>query len=251
MTFIIGHRGARNLWPENSISGFRNLLGMPVEGVEFDLHLDGAGEIVVIHDATLDRTTDRTGPVGTLAGGEHAHVHLKGSEHGDTIPTFADVLAIFAGSGFELHVELKTDAQGVPYPGLEAKAAALIDRFGLAQHSFLTSFSTSVLGTVRQVAPQIRTLSSYHGPAAEKEGVLAGLLTRLAVADVVAVEKKLLADYWDLITANVPLERLGAWVPNQQGDLETWLGRGLRQVTTDNPDIALMAREALSHVPAN
>ena len=250
MTLIIGHRGARNLWPENSISGFTNLSEMPVEGVEFDLHLDAAGEIVVIHDPTLDRTTDRTGPVSALADGEHAHTHLKGSAHGDTIPTLAQVLAIYAKSDFELHVELKTDAQGTPYPGLEAKAAALIDRFGLAQRSFLTSFSTSVLQTVRQVAPHIRTLSSYHGPAAEKEGVLAGLLARLAVADVVAVEKKVLADYWELITANAPLERLGAWVPNAQPDLENWLGCGLRQVTTDNPDIALAARKALSHARA-
>lgn len=245
MTLIIGHRGARNLWPENSITGFENLRAMQVDGVEFDLHLDAAGEIVVIHDATLERTTEGSGPVGALAGGAHAMTRLKGGMD-DTIPTLADVLAIYAESEFELHVELKADAQGVPYRGLEAKAAALIDKFGMAERSFLTSFSVSVLQTVRQVAPHIRTLSSYHGPAAEKEGVVPGLLARLAVADVVAVEKKLLADYWDLIVANAPLDRLGAWVPNQPADLAVWLDRGLRQVTTDNPDIALDARKALS-----
>lgn len=245
MTLIIGHRGARNLWPENSITGFENLRAMQVEGVEFDLHLDAAGEIVVIHDATLDRTTEGSGPVSELARGAHARTRLKGGGD-ETIPTLAEVLSVYADSDFELHVELKADAQGVPYRGLEARAAALIDQFGMAERIFLTSFSVSVLETVRQVAPHIRTLSSYHGPAAEKEGVVPGLLARLAVADVVAVEKKLLADYWELIVANAPLDRLGAWVPNQPADLAVWLDRGLRQVTTDNPDIALDTRKALS-----
>ncbi|WP_332715609.1 glycerophosphodiester phosphodiesterase family protein [Pelagibacterium mangrovi] len=251
MTLIIGHRGARNLWAENSLSGFENLREMPVEGVEFDLHLDAAGDVIVIHDATLDRTTEGTGPVNALARGAHRAINLKGSERGDVIPTLDEVLEIYAGTDFELHVELKADGNGMPYPGLEAKAAAAIDRFGLAQRSFLTSFSVSVLARAREVAPHIRTLCSYHGPDAEREGVLAGLRARLAVADVIAVEKKLLADYWDLITANAPLDRLGAWVPNQRADLDRWLDCGLRQVTTDNPDIALVAREALNHAPAS
>ena len=63
MTKITGHRGARNLWPENSMTGFRNVLDLGVDAIEFDVHLTDAGELVVIHDATLDRTTDRTGPV--------------------------------------------------------------------------------------------------------------------------------------------------------------------------------------------
>ena len=58
MVMIVGHRGGRNLWPENSLSGFRKLAAMPVEGVEFDVHLTGGGELLVIHDPTLDRTTD-------------------------------------------------------------------------------------------------------------------------------------------------------------------------------------------------
>ena len=55
MVMIIGHRGGRNLWPENSLSGFRKLKAMPVEGVEFDVHLTTAGELLVIHDPTLEQ----------------------------------------------------------------------------------------------------------------------------------------------------------------------------------------------------
>ena len=242
MTFIIGHRGARNLWAENSLTGFRNLLDLKVEGVEFDVHLTGGGELLVIHDATLDRTAEASGPVADLEPGSHRHVVLKNSS--DTIPTLDDVLAIYAGTGLELQVELKKNADGMPYDGLEALAAAAIDRHGLAEHAVLTSFSVDVLKKCREVAPHIRTLNSYHSPDAEAEGVLAGLERRLAVADIVAVEKALLGAHWDLINANAPLSRLGAWVPNQLADLENWMGRGLRQVTTDNPDIALDVRRA-------
>jgi glycerophosphoryl diester phosphodiesterase len=240
MTMIIGHRGARNLWAENSLTGFRNLRDMAVEGVEFDVHLTRGGELLVMHDATLDRTSEASGPVADLAPGEHRHVVLKNSS--DTIPTLDEVLAIYADTGFELHVELKKDANGRPYEGLEAMAAEAITRHGLAERSFLTSFSPDVLAKLRSVAPHIRTLNSYDRAAADAEGVVAGLKRRLELADVVAVEKSLLGDQWDLITANAPLSRLGAWVPNTAEDLENWMGRGLRQITTDNPDTALALR---------
>ena len=89
MPLIIGHRGGRHLWPENSLYGFRKLLELPVDGVEFDVHLTKAGELLIIHDPTLDRTTDRSGPVADLPAGEHRKVVLKESD-GEAIPTLDD-----------------------------------------------------------------------------------------------------------------------------------------------------------------
>lgn len=240
MTFIIGHRGARNLWAENSLTGFRNLLDLNVEGVEFDVHLTNDGELLVMHDALLDRTAEAQGPVSELPAGAHRAISLKNSS--DTIPTLDEVLAIYAGTKLELHIELKKDANGQAYKGLEALAATAIDKFGLADRAYLTSFSVDVLKTIRAIAPHIRTLNSYHMPDAEAEGVVEGLKTRLAVADIVAVEKHLLGTHWDEIIANAPLSRLGAWVPNERADLEKWMNCGLRQITTDNPDTALAVR---------
>src|SRR4051812_4279469 len=107
---IVGHRGARNLWAENSLAGFRNLLGLKVESVEFDVHLSQAGELLVIHDATLDRTTERTGRLSGLVAGEYRSVILKDTD--ERIPTLEEVLEIYASTDFELHVELKADADG-------------------------------------------------------------------------------------------------------------------------------------------
>ena len=63
MVLIVGHRGARNLWPENSLDGFRRTRDLGVDAVEFDVHLARDGDLVVIHDPTLERTTEGTGTV--------------------------------------------------------------------------------------------------------------------------------------------------------------------------------------------
>ncbi|SCB57460.1 glycerophosphoryl diester phosphodiesterase [Rhizobium aethiopicum] len=241
MVHIIGHRGGRNLWPENSLSGFRKLAQMPVDGVEFDVHLTRAGEMLVIHDPTLERTTDAQGPVADLNPGKRREVRLKESD-GETILTLEEVLTVFKYTALELHIELKTQADGTPYEGLAAKAFAAVNRLDLRQRSILTSFHPEVLADIRKVAPGIRTLSSFDTKSVERLGLASGLSLMLQRSDIIAVEKSLLQAKWDEITQLVPLDRLGAWVPNEISDLEYWLAKPIRQITTDRPDLALRAR---------
>jgi glycerophosphoryl diester phosphodiesterase len=170
-------------------------------------------------------------------------VILKGTD--EHIPTLEDVLEIYAPTGLELHVELKADADGKPYEGLEAKAAAMIDRFGVADNSFLTSFSGDVLKTIGKVAPHIRRLSSLNHKSVQALGLRQSVEAMLQVSDVLAIEKALLLEEWELLSALVPAEKLGVWVPNELEDLSFWLKRSLRQITTDRPDLAVKAREGL------
>ncbi|MBX4928891.1 glycerophosphodiester phosphodiesterase family protein [Rhizobium binae] len=241
MVHIIGHRGGRNLWPENSLSGFRKLAQMPVDGVEFDIHLTQSGEMLVIHDPTLERTTDAQGPVADLGTGKHREIRLKDSD-GEAIPTLEEVLAVFKDTSLELHIELKNHADGTPYEGLTARAFAAVERLGLAECAILTSFHPDVLADIRKAAPGIRTLSSFDAKSAEGLGLASGLNLMKQCSDIIAVEKSLLQAQWDEITRLVPLDRLGAWVPNDMSDLEYWLAKPIRQITTDRPDLALQAR---------
>jgi alkaline phosphatase D len=126
MTLIVGHRGGRNLWPENSVTGFRNVLGAGVEAVEFDVHLSDAGELLVVHDATLERTTEGSGPVRQLTPEQRRSVRLKDST--DTIPTLVEVLEVLEAGDCQLHVEIKSSEAGVPYPGLPERVAATLTR---------------------------------------------------------------------------------------------------------------------------
>ena len=98
---------------------------------------------------------------------------------------------------------------------------------------------------IRAVAPHIRTLNSFDRRAVERLGLVEGLRAALAVADIIAVEKSVLGEYWDAIVAEVPLDRLGAWVPNEEADLSDWLFRSIRQITTDRPDLAVTVREGM------
>src|SRR5215831_14785350 len=80
MTDIASHRGGALLWPENSRIAFENTARLPVEQVEFDVHPTRDGKIVVIHDGTLERTTDGTGPVARRDWADLQRVALKGTE---------------------------------------------------------------------------------------------------------------------------------------------------------------------------
>lgn len=242
MTLITGHRGARNLWPENSPTGFRNVLALDVDAVEFDVHLTDAGELVVIHDATLDRTVEASGPVRALTPDDRASYRLKDSE--DIIPTLSEVLAILApAQGKRLHVEIKSDPEGRPYPGIVERVAAEVARFGLEDRSYLTSFDVSALEDCRRNAPQIARLVSVNAAWADKQGGLKTFLTQVdSLVELVAIHHELMETEWELITDMLPLERLCVWTLNDAALIETWLDRGIGHLTTDSPDIALKLR---------
>jgi glycerophosphoryl diester phosphodiesterase len=200
MVLIIGHRGARNLWPENSLEGFRRTRDLGVDAVEFDVHLARDGELV---------------------------------------------LDVYAGTPIELHVEIKTDALGRAYEGLEKRLLDVIGRRKLEQQAIVTSFVPEILETVRQLSPPQRVLASLDRRSAELFGGLPAALDRFAVIGncMVAVEKGLLADSLELCLRRVGGEFLGAWVANDADDIVRWLARPIRQITTDRPDVALELRK--------
>lgn len=240
---IVGHRGARNLWPENSLDGFRRIRALGIDAVEFDIHLARDGELVVIHDPTLERTTEGTGAVADRSAAELATTKLRNG-NGEGVPRLASVLEVFAGSGMELHIEIKTDVLGRPYPNLESRVLDLLERRGMRGDAVLTCFVPRVLESVRRLSPDQRILASVDRRSAEMLDGLELALDRLAAIEgcMVAVEKGLLAQSFDLCLHRLGPDRLGVWVPNEPAELASWFSRPLRQITTDRPDIALQQR---------
>jgi glycerophosphoryl diester phosphodiesterase len=243
---IIGHRGARNLWPENSLDGFERTRALGIEGVEFDVHPARDGTLVVIHDPTLERTTEGQGLVADRTAAELAATPLRDGG-GAGVPTLDQVLDVFAGSGIELHIEIKTDADGRRYPGLEQRLVDVIRARKLEDAAILTCFAPKALEIVREIAPRQRVLASLNQRSAEALGGLDAAFDRLTAIDgcLIAVEKGLLAGTLDHCLERVGGERLGAWVPNDAEDIASWLTRPIRQITTDRPDIALKQRALL------
>ncbi len=246
MTLITGHRGARNLWPENSLTGFRNVLELDVDAIEFDVHQTDAGELVVIHDATLDRTVAATGPVHALEPHRRSSLRLKDSS--DNIPTLDEVLSVLApATDKALHIEIKSALDGQPYPGIIEKVIAEITRFDLASRSYLTSFDVAVLEACRHQAPGIARLVSVNEDWAERQGGLKTFLSRVQpCVEIVAIHHVLMEKEWDLITAMLPRNRLCVWILNEDWLIKRWLERGIGHLTSDNPDLALKLKASTS-----
>jgi glycerophosphoryl diester phosphodiesterase len=250
---IVGHRGARNLWPENSLSGFRRLIASGADAVEFDVQETRDGMAVVLHDPLLERTTEGTGPVRDRTAAEVLATRLRegqgapggpGLDPGECVPSLAQVLRLFAPTRMELHVEIKTDAGGELPAGAVARTVQALHDAGVQERSVLTCFVPEVLEQVRACWPGARVLASLDHRSAEMLGGIGRALARYAALPgcIVAVEKKLLAATWAQCLAALGTERLGAWVVNEPDEIAHWLAMPVRQITTDRPDLALAAR---------
>lgn len=241
MTKIIGHRGARGLWPENSLVGFRRVAGLGVDAVEFDVHRSDAGELLLLHDPLLERTTDGSGPVRALTPDGRKGLRLNDSS--ETIPTLREVLDVLAVAAPELHVEIKNDETGQPYPGLVAAVLAEIDRLALRPRCHLASFDPVVLDQCRQAAPDVARLISVDAGWLERHGGLGHFLDLAEeLADLVAVHHRILDEHWAPICSRVPLPRLCVWTVDDVDEIRRWCDRGVGYLTSDRPDLAVQIR---------
>ena len=117
-TLIAAHRGGAGLWPENSLTAFQSAVRLPIDLVEFDVHRSADGVLVVIHDATLDRTTSGSGPVAALSADQLRALKVKNGTI-DAIPLLDQLIDTVKPTPLNLRLELKRGADGERYPGIE------------------------------------------------------------------------------------------------------------------------------------
>lgn len=253
MPQIMAHRGARNLWAENSCLGFRETARHGFDGIEFDLHLTDAGEIVVIHDPTLDRTTDGSGRTRDLTPDSRRALRLRGPDGAlidEGVPSLEEVLEILAPHGeTDLYVELKSDETSTPYPGLVEKTVEALRRFGLAERSVLHSFDVEVVCHVRATAPDLRRLISVNRDWAERQGGIAAFLRQVDdLVDIVGIHHELFESEFDLISRLRPLKSCSVWTINEPALIRRWIERAPGFLVSDNP---VLLRELMQEgVPA-
>lgn len=170
------------------------------------------------------------------------------SELDETIPTLSEVLSVLAAAdGLPLHVEIKSDETGTPYPGIVEKVAAELAAQGLADRSYLTSFDVSVLEGCRRVAPDVARLVSVNAAWAERQGGLNRFIEQAEdLVEIVAIHHELMEAEWDLITSLLPLHRLCVWTLNDEALIGKWLERGIGHLTSDSPDLALDLRAKIA-----
>jgi glycerophosphoryl diester phosphodiesterase len=145
----IAHRGAKGYEPENTLKAFQKALDLNADGIELDVHLSADGHIIVIHDETIDRTTNRKGFVNTLS-----LTKLKSFLIDDQyeIPTLNEVFDL-TDKKCLINIELK----GV---GTSNKVVSLIEEYILDknwnyEHFIISSFDWNYLEEVRNLNPNI------------------------------------------------------------------------------------------------
>ena len=236
---IASHRGGAILWPENSPTAFRNTAALPVAQVEFDVHLSADGVPVVIHDATLDRTTEATGPVGVRTAAALGQVRLKGTA-GETIQTLAAVARIFAPTPIGLRVELKPDAEGAPYPGLAAATLGVLAQEGMAERTVITAFQAPMLAEAIALGqPAARTIWLLS-PRTQRETGLEGAIAAARAQGIGGIGlHATLCDADSMAALRDAGLSAGAWAVNGEAETRRILGLRPDAFTTDDPVLAL------------
>jgi glycerophosphoryl diester phosphodiesterase len=152
---VIAHRGASSYAPENTFAAFDLAIRMGVQHIELDVEATSDGHIVVIHDDTLDRTTDGSGPVTshTLAALQalDAGSWFGTTFAGERIPTFTEVLSRYKGR-VHIHTEIKGRSTYLSH-----RTADLVQQHGMGDQVTITSFQKARLEETRAYAPQLAT----------------------------------------------------------------------------------------------
>lgn len=150
MPKIIAHRGACAHVPENTLSAFALALEHQADGFELDVMLTADGELVVIHDDAVDRTTDGTGLVRQMT---LAHLQDLDAGEGERIPTLAQVFTQFGGKCL-INIELKNYAS--MFDALPIKVAELVRSQGLVESVLISSFNPFNLRRFKRILPEAK-----------------------------------------------------------------------------------------------
>jgi len=222
---ILGHRGAPREAPENTMRAFRLALEQGADGIELDVQPSADGVPVILHDDTLDRTTDATGDVSRLTW-ERIRAARAG---GEPVPRLEEVAAWAAETGAFLNVEIKR-------PGVEATALAVIESAGLGPRTIFSSFLPESVAEVRRLAPDAACwlLTETWGPhvlqlAAELR--VGGVCLDVRLATPAALDQ--------LRAAQLPVICWTVDRPERMGEL---LRAGVRGIITNLPGVGVRAR---------
>lgn len=149
-TKIIAHRGASGHAPENTMAAFQLAMDHQVDGIELDVMLSKDGHPVVIHDSTVDRTTNGTGRVNEMTLKE---LQALDAGNGERIPTLAEVLETFGGQ-YLINIDLKNFVS--PFDRLPIIVAEMLNQKGFSKSVMISTFNPFNLRRFRRHCPEVK-----------------------------------------------------------------------------------------------
>lgn len=222
----IGHRGAAFLEPENTLRGFRKAIELGIDYVEFDIHRCKSGELVVVHDETVERTTNGKGFVADLT---LQQLKKLDAGKGEQIPTLQEVIDVCKGK-IKMYIELKAK-------GLEEDTVAAVIENNITSDVIVKSFFHEYSKNVKEIA------------AAKKLPLKTGILIVGNPVNIVEVANAAKADF---VSANhyfvnermvKLLKNAGisvtVWNCDNEHNINRMVKLGVDMIASDRPDLLM------------
>lgn len=230
MPYVVGHRGAAGVQPENTIEGFEYAIGLGCEYVETDVHLTLDGHLVIIHDDTVDRTTNGSGRVGAMT---LAQLRALDAGQGRQIPLLQEVLDVVRGRAILL-LELKG-----PFTPDPVARAVMANR--MQEQVIFTSFHFGRLARIKQIDARLQTGATFGDPPAD------------ALEESLALGASTVGIHYPKMTEEfvVRARRLGlnlrAWNPDEEADIQRMIDLGPTGISSNRPDRVMKLLGVGSH----
>jgi glycerophosphoryl diester phosphodiesterase len=243
---VMAHRGGRGLWPENTLYAFQRAWDLGVDVLEMDLHSTSDGALVIMHDDTVDRTTDGAGPIHEYTldelkeldagyqwtADDGATFPYRGQ--GITVPALEDVFEALPDA--RMNIEIK-QAQ----PSIVAPLCELVRAYGLTERVLVASFDQETIRAFRQACPEVAST------AGEDEVRVLYVLSRAWLARIYSApaEAAQVPEYSGDLHVVTPRFLRAAhgrgmevhvWTVNEPDDLQRMLDLGVDGIITDYPD---------------
>lgn len=220
----IGHRGAKGYEPENTLISFQKAIELKADGVELDVHVCKSGELIVMHDFTVDRTTNGTGAIADLTLSELKKLRINQTIE---IPTLGEVLQLFSKRHF-INIELK--GKDTAEPVCDCIDRNVTEAKFDYQNFIVSSFQREELARVAEYNAKIPL----------------GILTQASVEQALewadAFSAQAIHPHFSLLTTeNVALTRqkgyqIFTWTVNEFEDIARVKEFGIDAIITDFPD---------------
>ena len=235
---VFGHRGASCRAPENTLPAFAQAMQEGADGIELDVHLSRDGELVVIHDEKLDRTTHAKGLVCEHTLAELREICADNGMPGfpeARIPTLREVLELVRPSQMQVNIEIKTGI--LWYKGIEQKTLELVREMGMQDRVVYSSFNHYSIGLIRSLDPAARTAYLFGDVLCEAENYAAahgvnGLHPSLWTVKMDGLLRRYLDSGLDL----------RVWTVNEEADLRWLIEQQVDAVITNDPALACRVR---------
>jgi glycerophosphoryl diester phosphodiesterase len=228
---VIAHRGASADAPENTIAAFELALEQGADGIELDVHLSADAHPVVIHDFTLERTTDGAGPVSGYRVRELKRLDAGGwldrRFGGQRVQTLQEVLERFRDRA-RFWVELRGGS--ALYPGIEERVVSLLEIYDVVDRAVVQTFDLEAIARIRATSREVRVGALVAQPPLDR-----ALLQRGA-ADAICPGAH-------LITEALVAEIRGAgcacyvWTVNEPAQMDRLVEWGVNGIITDRPGV--------------